>query len=200
LCLISALGYVVSNLDMVMRLKYQGGLREKQKICHWQIILTMLKTGQVTDLRDAFQWRVTVEWELERGGGAGLFSELLAGWFPHNLVPHTHMANPGHRSRSLSVRGPIPNGIHPSTHNHASSPTRTIRSHSLARCTPLNVHWVRGWRPLCPNCSRMRLMALREDIHSDCRKAAGNPDLAPLARLFCHQHEVYKKRPDINRI
>jgi hypothetical protein len=119
LCLISALGYVVSNLDMVMRLKYQGGLREKQKICHWQIILTILKTGQVTDLRDAFQWRVTVEWELERGGGAGLFSELLAGWFPHNLVPHTHMANPGHRSRSLSVRGPIPTAsIHPPTITH----------------------------------------------------------------------------------
>jgi hypothetical protein len=189
-----------------MRLKDQGGLREKQEICHWQIISTILKTGQTTDLRDAFQWRVMVEWELERGGGAGLFSELLAGWFPHILVPHTHMANPGHRSRSLSVRGPIPTtsihpSIHPSTHPQSpASPTRTIRSHSLTRCTPLNFHWIRGWRPLRPNCSRMRLTALREDIHSDCRKAAGNPDLAPLARLFCHQHEVYKKRPDINRI
>jgi hypothetical protein len=91
--------------------------------------------------------------------------------------------------------------IHPSTHPQSpASPTRTIRSHSLTRCTPLNFHWIRGWRPLRPNCSRMRLTALREDIHSDCRKAAGNPDLAPLARLFCHQHEVYKKRPDINRI
>ena len=96
--------------------------------------------------------------------------------------------------------GQFPHDLHPSTHNHAASPTRTIRSHSLTRCTPLSFHWIRGWRPLCPNCSRMRLMALREDIHSDCRKAAGNPDLAPLARLFCHQHEVYKKRPDINRI
>jgi hypothetical protein len=78
---------VVSNSAMVTRLKYQGGLREKQKICHWQIISTILKTGQVTDLRDAFQWRGMVEWELERGGGAGLFSELLVGCFPRVTCP-----------------------------------------------------------------------------------------------------------------
>lgn len=134
LCLISALGYEVSNSDMVMRLKYQGGLREKQKICHWQIISTILKTGQATDLRDAFQWRVTVEWDLERGGGAGLFSELLAGCFPHNLVPHTHMANPGHLSRSLSVRGPIPTR-HPSIHPQARSFSHS--NHPLSLLDPM---------------------------------------------------------------
>jgi hypothetical protein len=70
---------------MATRLEYQGGRLEKQEICPRQIISTMLKDGQVTGLRDAFQWCVMVEWPLKRLGvaGSGLFSVLLPGFvFP----------------------------------------------------------------------------------------------------------------------
>jgi hypothetical protein len=70
---------------MATRLEYQGGRLEKQEIYPWQIISTMLKDGQVTGLRDAFQWCVMVEWPLKRLGVAGAW--VVFGTSPRFVFP-----------------------------------------------------------------------------------------------------------------
>jgi hypothetical protein len=57
--------------------------REQQKICQWQIVSTILKEGQVTGLRDAFQWCVMVGVAAEKA-----WSTLVVfGSFPRFVFP-----------------------------------------------------------------------------------------------------------------